>query len=96
MSYGETKVYFDGSHYIAIHHTTRPKRYKPKKCEELITIVQEEDGSITEVVEPSLSFEENFSEKTQKNDENIEKSDEKVEKTKKIVTNVWGVRKGEF
>jgi hypothetical protein len=31
MAYGETKVYFDGSHYIAIPHTTRPskKRYKP-------------------------------------------------------------------
>ena len=26
MAYGETKVYFDGSHYIAIPHTTRPKR----------------------------------------------------------------------
>lgn len=88
MSFGETKVYFDGSHYIAIPHTTRPSRPKPLKREELVTIVQEEDGSITEVVEPSLSFEENFSEKTQKNDENIEKSDEKVEKTKKIVKNV--------
>ena len=33
MSYGETKVYHDGSHYIAIPHTTRPKRKKSKKIE---------------------------------------------------------------
>lgn len=24
MSYGETKVYFDDSHYIAISHTEKP------------------------------------------------------------------------
>ena len=28
MAYAETKVYFDGSHYIAIPHTTRPKKRK--------------------------------------------------------------------
>ncbi|MBR5191932.1 MAG: hypothetical protein IKW33_00800 [Clostridia bacterium] len=33
MAYGETKVYNDGSHYIAIPHTTRPKRKKSKKIE---------------------------------------------------------------
>ena len=31
MAYGETKVYNDGSHYIAIPHTTRPKQMKSKK-----------------------------------------------------------------
>ena len=31
MPYGETKVYNDGSHYIAIPHTTRPKRKKSKR-----------------------------------------------------------------
>ena len=31
MSYGETKVYHDGSHYIAIPHTTRPNLKKKKK-----------------------------------------------------------------
>ena len=41
MSYGETKVYFDGSHYIAIPHTTRPSKKRPKKVEELITVVDE-------------------------------------------------------
>ena len=38
MAYGETKVYFDGSHYIAIPHTERPKRYRPKPVEEKITV----------------------------------------------------------
>jgi len=33
MAYGETKVYNDGSHYIAIPHTTRPKRKNMKKIE---------------------------------------------------------------
>ena len=33
MTYGETKVYHDGSHYIAIPHTTRPKVKKSKKIE---------------------------------------------------------------
>ena len=26
MAYGETKVYSEGSHYIAIPHTTRPSK----------------------------------------------------------------------
>lgn len=31
MGYGETKVYFDGSHYIAIPHTERPPSKRKKK-----------------------------------------------------------------
>ena len=31
MAYGETKVYHDGSHYVAIPHTTRPNLKKKKK-----------------------------------------------------------------
>lgn len=31
MGYGETKVYFDGSHYIAIPHTERPPSKRRKK-----------------------------------------------------------------
>ena len=33
MGYGETKVYFDGSHYIAIPHTERPPSKRPKKID---------------------------------------------------------------
>ncbi len=51
MAYGETKVYFDGSHYIAIPHTTRYVRKRPPKPEEVITVVddaetQEESSSL--------------------------------------------------
>lgn len=42
MAYGEAKVYHDGSHYIAIPHTTRPskKRYKPE--EETVEVKEEQ------------------------------------------------------
>ncbi|MCM1219800.1 MAG: hypothetical protein NC548_35465 [Lachnospiraceae bacterium] len=36
--YPEAKVYFDGSHYIAIPHTTKPYKPRPKKKEEVITV----------------------------------------------------------
>ena len=38
MPYGETKVYFDGSHYIAIPHTEKPYRKRPKRVEKEITV----------------------------------------------------------
>ena len=51
MSFGETKVYFDGSHYIGIPHTTRCVKKKPQPFEELITVNEEnEEGSVEEVV----------------------------------------------
>lgn len=40
--YPETKVYFDGSHYIAIPHTERTCRPRTKPIEELITVAVEE------------------------------------------------------
>ena len=40
MHYAGAKVYFDGSHYIAIPHTTRPKKIRHIECEEEITITQ--------------------------------------------------------
>ncbi len=38
MPYQETKVYFDGSHYIAIPHTTKPYKPRPKRVEEVIEV----------------------------------------------------------
>ena len=38
MAYGETKVYYDGSHYIAIPHTERPKKPKALKIEKEIVV----------------------------------------------------------
>lgn len=40
MPYGETKVYFDGSHYIAIPHTTRKTRPKRHSVEEEVEVVE--------------------------------------------------------
>lgn len=42
--YPEAKVYFDGSHYIAIPHTTNPVRRRKHKQEEII--VSEQDGKL--------------------------------------------------
>ena len=44
MAYGETKVYFDGSHYIAIPHTEKPYRKGRKFIEEEITVTETESG----------------------------------------------------
>ncbi len=54
MPYGETKVYFDGSHYIAIPHTERPAKRRRIKLEETITVQDEVKDSV-ENAEPSIS-----------------------------------------
>lgn len=41
MAYPNAKVYFDGSHYIAIPHTERPSRRRYRVREETITVVPE-------------------------------------------------------
>lgn len=59
MPYGEAKVYFDGSHYIAIPHTERPTKHRKKPIEEEITIFKESkenEGSEVYTPEPSNSF----------------------------------------
>ena len=53
----ECKVYFDGSHYITIPHTTRPYRPRRKRNEEKITVKppganegeSEKDGTMSEI-----------------------------------------------
>lgn len=57
MGYAETKVYFDGSHYIAIPHTERPSQKRPLKVEEIITVVQDEKEGSVENIESSASLE---------------------------------------
>lgn len=42
MPYGECKIYFDGSHYIGIPHTTRPSRRRSKPPEEEIVVTDNE------------------------------------------------------
>lgn len=53
MPYGETKVYFDGSHYIAIPHTERPTRRRPKPQEELITVTETPQETILQNTDES-------------------------------------------
>ena len=43
MAYGEAKVYYDGSHYIAIPHTTRPGGRKVKLFEELVEVKDDKE-----------------------------------------------------
>ena len=45
MAYGEAKVYFDGSHYIAIPHTTRPKKQRRVYHEELVDVKEKASES---------------------------------------------------
>ena len=53
MPYGECKIYFDGSHYIGIPHTTRPSRRREKPPEEEIVVTEKE-------AEPPTGTEENI------------------------------------
>lgn len=53
MIYRESKVYFDGSHYIAIPHTNRPPSNRRKPVEELIEVRQEQTGeTVAKSTEP--------------------------------------------
>ena len=98
MPFGETKVYFDGSHYIAIPHTERKTKKRPKRPEELITVKEMECSS--NEGEPSVSNIENnqnleninkesLIENIEINDENevkVVKNNEKTLKNIKIMT----------
>ena len=91
MPYGETKVYFDGSHYIAIPHTTRPNLKRVKKPEEMITIVESEEG--VEILDETPSFSQNNENEicdnnAEKIDENDEKTLKNTKKNEKIVKKV--------
>lgn len=45
MSYGRCKIYSDGSHFIAIPHTTNPHRRRKHPPEEEITVTDEREGA---------------------------------------------------
>lgn len=90
MPYPRCKVYSDGSHYIAIPHTTRPYKPRRKPKEEVIT-VSEESTELQEQVEnsaPSLvgdapiPLDENIQEDkgTEQTDSGNEKENTSVEK----------------
>lgn len=59
MSFGEAKIYYDGSHYIAIPHTIRYLRRKKKKPEEVIFVKDNsEQEGLEDNSEPSISSKE--------------------------------------
>ena len=86
--FGETKIYFDGSHYIGIPHTTRYVKKKKKPFEELITVNEEnEEGSVEEVAESShsvIEFEEIEGDLVFDEEEKTQKDNKKQEKTIKL------------
>lgn len=85
MYYGESKVYFDGSHYIAIPHTERPVKKRPKVYEDMITVVEEETSKMDledSKLEFSVSSCDNVTLEIKDNIESIEKAAE--EKPKKV------------
>lgn len=55
MPYPRCKVYSDGSHYIAIPHTTRPYKPRKKTKEEPIAVLEEtEERKLTETSVSSM------------------------------------------
>ena len=94
MPYGETKVYFDGSHYIAIPHTEKPYRKRPKRIEKEITVA--DDGEkITPVEEktdsPPVETEtqitlEDLAEEVQKPQETTEENESPPKPVKTVKT----------
>ena len=87
MAYGETKVYFDGSHYIAIPHTTRPSKKRPKPVEELVTVIDDNDEPQMEST-PSIIDDVPFPvgeefEVVEKDDNSENKQNETIEKKPK-------------
>ena len=81
MAFEETKVYFDGSHYIAIPHTTRPCKKRPKLKEETITVIENESSLDNSEFS---NLEENINEEiTTNNKVKISKIEENEEKTQK-------------
>ena len=58
MPYEKMKIYFDGSHqhYIGIPHTEKPKRERPKRIEELVTVIEEEKEETGEIEASDTTF----------------------------------------
>jgi hypothetical protein len=80
MPYREAKVYFDGSHYIAIPHTECVTKRRPKPAEQYITIAdnaqeekqaKEESGAVAESVIAPVPLAESTAEQIIYSKENV-------------------------
>ncbi len=100
MPYGETKVYFDGSHYIAILHTKKLYKKRPKRLEKEITVaddgekltpVEEKTDSPPVETETQITLEEVAEEmkKAQEKTEETEVSQKPVKTVKTTKTQVF-------
>lgn len=83
MYYGKSKVYFDGSHYIAIPHTTRDIKKRPIKPEELITVVEEKQECSELEITSELSL---YEQKINSIEVNIEDKNAKTDKKIRKIT----------
>lgn len=54
MWYEETKIYHDGSHYIAIPHTTNPRPRRPRPKETEIEVVEDIEPPQQNIVVPEI------------------------------------------
>lgn len=84
MAYAEAKVYYDGSHYIAIPHTERKNKRRRIIVEEQITVVEKEkeEGSETEKVDEPLTnlFDSEEQQDTEKEEKQSNVSEKSVER----------------
>lgn len=60
MPYEKVKIYSDGSHFIGIPHTTRPKKDRFERIEEKITVI-ENDNTNSEEGKPTFELDESGS-----------------------------------
>ncbi|MFQ7079293.1 MAG: hypothetical protein ACLRSW_15910 [Christensenellaceae bacterium] len=56
MWYEETKIYHDGSHYIAIPHTTNPRPRRPRPKETEIEVVEEIEPPQQNMIVPEIGM----------------------------------------
>ena len=81
MHYPKSKVYFDGSHYIAIPHTTQPWKSKKRKVKK-----DKNEEKVIEILENKKDKVSN--EKIKETIEEIDKEINDIEKSKEIVKKV--------
>lgn len=81
MHYPKSKVYFDGSHYIAIPHTTQPWKSKKRKVKK-----DKNEEKVKEILESKKDKVK--SEKIKEAVEEIDKEIRDIEKSKEIVKKV--------
>lgn len=91
MPFADAKVYYDGSHYIAIPLTKRPNiDYREQTIEEQITVIQEMEGSEAQNVEEPFTTcvtnENIIVEESTINAENEPKIDTKAVKCEQVMT----------